>query len=105
MNEICFNVSETTNETTVSLPCGKGDILWQFHIIFAEWENIKTRIVTVIDNGCGDRSKRTVQSKIVENENYRLVDFDYQTGKDDTKMKVKISVMFSKSTRLIKVSW
>lgn len=103
MREIYFEVPETTNMTTVSIPCGNGGELWQFHVVFTELDHLRTRVVTVIDNNRDSEQGERFQNKVVTNEKYRMVDFDYESVEDD--LKVRLSVFFSKSIRIIKVSW
>ena len=39
MRQIYVEIPKTTNETMISIPCGKdGDILWSFQIVFIESE-------------------------------------------------------------------
>lgn len=105
MNKIYIEVPKNTDNVQVSVPCRNGELLWSFQVIFTEIERIKTRIVTVYDNGCEDDTKKSIQSKIANNENYRLVEFDYEIDEEDSKMAVKISVFFSKEVRMLSVSW
>lgn len=105
MNKIYIEVPKTTDNVQVSIPCRNGDLLWSFQVIFTEIERIKTRMVTVYDNGCEDDTKRVVQTKIADNKNQRLVEFDYEIDEDDLKMAVKLSVFFSKGIRMVYVTW
>lgn len=105
MSEIYIEVSETTNMAMVCIPYGMEEKLWQFHVVFTELDHLRTRIVTVIDNNGGSEQGERFKNKVVTNEDYRMVDFDYESENDDVKMKVKLSVFFSRSIRMIKVSW
>lgn len=105
MGKIYFDVPKNTDTVQVSIPCRNDDLLWSFQVVFTEIERIKTRIVTIYDNGCENESKISVQSKIVNNKNHRLVEFEYKIEEEDLKMAIKLSVFFSKEYRMIIAEW
>lgn len=49
MNKIYVEVPITTNQTTLSIPCGDDESLWHFTVIFNENEYLHRRLVTVMD--------------------------------------------------------
>lgn len=104
MRQIYVEIPKTTNETMISIPCGKdGDILWSFQIVFIESETLNARVVTVCDNGCEDEENMSAQSQIIKNKNDRLALFEYHIDKNDLKMDVKLKVFFSKEYRIVEV--
>lgn len=105
MNKIYIELPTAATDAKVSVPCRKEGLLWQFQIIFTELKNSRTRIVTVCDNGCEGEKRQTIQSKFVENKNYRVCEFQYEINEDNSKMSITLSVIFCKNTRLIVVEW
>lgn len=104
MSKIYIEVPKTTDMATVSIPCGKDeDFLWQFTIMFEENDYLRKRIVSVLDNNCGEED--TIQSQIVANGNDRTTDFEYHIDCSDIKADVKIQVFFCKENRIIIVEW
>lgn len=104
MNKIYVEVPITTNQTTLSIPCGDDESLWHFTVIFNENEYLHKRLVTVMDN-FDDGENPAVQSMLVTNENNRTATFEYHMDKD-----VKVDVImhtthiFMEITGLIKLS-
>ena len=45
MNKIYVEVPITTNQTTLSIPCGDDESLWHFTVIFNENEYLHKRLV------------------------------------------------------------
>ena len=64
MNKIYVEVPITTNQTTLSIPCGDDESLWHFTVIFNENEYLHKRLVTVMDN-FDDGENPAVQSMLV----------------------------------------
>lgn len=81
MNKIYVEVPITTNQTTLSIPCGDDESLWHFTVIFNENEYLHKRLVTVMDN-FDDGENPAVQSMLVTNENNRTATFEYHMDKD-----------------------
>lgn len=106
MSKIYIEVPTTTNNTTVSVPCGKNEeFLWQFTVMFDENEYLERRIVTIMDNECGRGDGSSFQTQIVKNRTNRTAEFEYHINQLDIKADVKIEVFFSKGHRLIGVEW
>lgn len=62
MSKIYVEVPITTNQTTLSIPCG-DESLWHFTVIFNENNYLHRRLVTVMDNFDGEEPE--VQSTFV----------------------------------------
>lgn len=103
MNKIYVEVPITTNQTTLSIPCGDDESLWHFTVIFNENEYLHKRLVTVMDN-FDDGENPAVQSMLVTNENNRTATFEYHMDKD-VKADVKLSVYYCKKCRIITAEW
>ena len=88
MNKIYVEVPITTNQTTLSIPCGDDESLWHF---------------TVMDN-FDDGENPAVQSMLVTNENNRTATFEYHMDKD-IKADIKLSVYYCKECRIITAEW
>jgi hypothetical protein len=107
MHTISMEVPRTTDRLTIGVPVDEfEDCLWSFEIIFNEIEHLKTRLVTILDNNCGDREKGlNIRNQIANNDNMRLVEFNYEINKDDIKANITIKVFFSKKYRIVFVEW
>lgn len=104
MSKIYIEVPKTTSMTTVSIPCGREeDFLWQFTVMFEENEYLRKRIVSIMDDNCGEGD--TIQSQVVKNRNNRSTEFEYHLDKPDIKADIRIQVFFCKENRIIMVEW
>lgn len=88
MNKIYVEVPITTNQTTLSIPCGDDESLWHFTVIFNENEYLHRRLVTVMDN-FDDVENPALQSMLITNENNRTATFEYHMDKTGIKAYVK----------------
>lgn len=105
MGKIYIEVPRNTDQTTISIPCGeKGQVLWQFTVIFIENEYLKKLLVTVMDNNCEDGGEPSIQSMMITNKNNRTATFEYHLDQD-IKADIKLSVYFCKSCRMIIAEW
>jgi hypothetical protein len=107
MHKISVEVPKTTDRITIGIPCGKEEeCVWSFEIIFNEIKHLKTRIVTILDNNCGDTEKEvTIRNQISNNDNKRLTEFNYSIDEDGIKADITIKVFFSKNYRVVFVDW
>ena len=101
MNKIYVEVPITTNQTTLSIPCG-DESLWHFTVIFNENNYLHRRLVTVMDNFDGEEPE--VQSAFVTRKNNRTATFEYHMDKD-VKADIKLSVYYCKECRIITAEW
>lgn len=91
MSRIYVEVPITTNQMTLSIPCGDDECLWHFTVIFNDNEYLRKRLVTVMDNFDGGENP-SVQSMLVTNENNRTATFEYHMDKD-IKANIKLSCL------------
>lgn len=103
MDRIYVEVPITTDQTTLSIPCGDNGKLWHFTVIFNENEYLRKRLVTVMDN-FDDGENPAVQSMLVTNENNRTATFEYHMDKD-VKADIKLLVYYCKECRIISAKW
>jgi hypothetical protein len=107
MHTISMEVPKTTDKITIGVPLSEdGDCVWSFEIIFNEIKHLKTRLVTILDNNCGNSEKElNIRNQIADNNNMRLVEFDYAIYEDNIKANIMIKVFFSKKYRIVFVEW
>ena len=105
MGKIYIEVPKTTNQTTISIPCGEDErCLWEFTVMFIENEYLKKRIVTVMDNNCDDGGEPSIQSMLISNKNNRTATFEYHLDQD-IKANITLHVYFCKSCRIVRAEW
>lgn len=102
MSKIYVEVPITTNQITLSIPCGDDESLWHFTVIFNENSYLYKRLVTVMDNF--DSEEPDVQSAFVTRKNNRTATFEYHMDKD-VKADVKLSVYYCKECRIVTAEW
>lgn len=102
MSKIYVEVPITTNQITLSIPCGDDESLWHFTVIFNENNYLSKRLVTVMDNF--DSEEPDVQSAFVTRKNNRTATFEYHMDKD-VKADVKLSVYYCKECRIVTAEW
>lgn len=54
MNKIYVEVPITTNQTTLSIPCGDDESLWHFTVIFNENEYLHPKFKKFFDERAGE---------------------------------------------------
>ena len=102
MSKIYVEVPITTNQITLSIPCGDDESLWHFTVIFNENNYLCKRLVTVMDNF--DSEEPDVQSAFVTRKNNRTATFEYHMDKD-VQADVKLSVYYCKECRIVTAEW